>query len=151
MYGKYMAEAREKARLTQRQAAAKLGISQGYLAGIEIGRNDPDAWHLIVKMSEVYGTDLNELFGVSGGEIVRETNEILGRLSPERYKEIMEIAKLFLLLDSQEYRSEVIEDLIISSDLFGDGRVTDLLIAAKRERDTLDVGLGLGLGLTDQF
>lgn len=149
MYGKYMAEAREKARLTQRQAAAKLGISQGYLAGIEIGRNDPDAWHLIVKMSEVYGTDLNELFGVSGGEIVRETNEILRRLSPERYQEIMEIAKLFLLLDSQDYRSEVIEDLIISSDLFGNGRVTDLLIAAKRERDALGVGLGLGLGLTD--
>lgn len=150
MYGKYMAEAREKARLTQRQAAAKLGISQGYLAGMEIGRNNPDVLHLLVKMAELYRATPNDLLGVVGAG---ETDDILIRLSPQRYKEVMEITRLFLLLDSQEYRSEVMQNLIASSDLFDGGRVAALLQAtiSQNNSDVSNADVLDSLGLADQF
>lgn len=79
---------------------------------------------------------------------VQETNEILSRLSPERYREVLEIAKVFLLLDSQEYRTEVMEDLIATSSMFDNGRVLDLL----RKRVEVDADLGVeGLRLADKI
>ncbi len=147
-YGRNMALARDAKRLTQRQAAEKLGISQGYLGGIEIGRNQPDTWPLLANMAQVYGVTTDQLLGLipSSGEVVRETNDLLNRLSPARYREVMEIAKLFLLLDSQEYRTEVMEDLIVGSEMFDRGRVIELLNRGR------EVGSGLGiqcLGLPD--
>lgn len=153
-YGRNMAAARIGAGLTQRGAAKELGISQGYLAGLETGRNQPDLFGLLESMSAVYGASLDSiLLGRIQGEMVQETNRVLSRLSPERYKEIMEIAKLFLLLDSAEYRREVIEELIISSELFDNNRVLSLLIAA-RDKDIGDTALGVGvdsLSIADQL
>lgn len=82
-----------------------------------------------------------------------ETDDILIRLSPQRYKEVMEIARLFLLLDSQEYRSEVMQNLIASSDLFDGGRVAALLQAtiSQNNSDVGDAGVLDSLGLADQF
>ena len=125
MYGEHLARMRNGAGYTQREAAAKLGISQGYLGGLEINRNNPDLFDLLVNMAKLYSCTVDELLGRVGG--VQETNEILSRLSPERYREVMEIAKVFLLLDSQEYRTEVMGDLIVTSSMFDNNRVLDLL------------------------
>lgn len=53
MYGEHMARLRNKAGYTQREAAAKLGISQGYLGGLEINRNNPDLFTLLVNMAKL--------------------------------------------------------------------------------------------------
>lgn len=152
-YGRNMAASRINAGLTQRQAIEKLGISQGYLAGLEVGKNQPELFGLLDRMSVAYNASLDEiLLGKIQGEIVQETNQILARLSPERYKEVLEIAKLFLLLDSAEYRREVIESLIVSSELFDNNRVLALLIAARDK--TSDAALNVGvesLGIADQL
>lgn len=145
-----IAGARVKARLTQRQAAKELQISQGYLAGIEVGRNDPDAWQLLVKMAELYTVSVDQLLGINSGEHVQETNEVLARLSPARYNEILHIAKCFLLHDSQEYRDEVIEDLIAGSEIFGGDRVLEFLIAVKNSTHTLNSKPIDNLALTDE-
>lgn len=149
-FGHNMAAARQRAGYSQRQAADALGISQGYLGGMEIGRNNPDVLHLLVKMTELYRATPNDLLGVVGAG---ETDDILIRLSPQRYKEVMEIARLFLLLDSQEYRNEVMQNLIASSDLFDGGRVAALLQATigQNNSDVGDAGVLDSLGLADQF
>ena len=149
-FGHNMAAARQRAGYSQRQAADALGISQGYLGGMEIGRNNPDVLHLLVKMAKLYRATPNDLLGVVGAG---ETDDILIRLSPQRYKEVMEIARLFLLLDSQEYRSEVMQNLIASSDLFDGGRVAALLQAtiSQSNSDVGDAGVLDSLGLADQF
>lgn len=153
-YGRNMAAARINAGFTQRGAAKELGISQGYISGLEVGKNQPELLALLEKMRDVYKASLDEIvLGSVQGEVVQETNRILSRLSPERYKEIMEIAKLFLLLDSAEYRREVIEELIVSSELFDNNRVLSLLIAA-RDKDIGDTALGVGvdsLSIADQL
>ena len=150
-FGHNMAAARQRAGYSQRQAADALGISQGYLGGMEIGRNNPDVLHLLVKMAELYRATPNDLLGVVGAG--GETDDILIRLSPQRYKEVMEITRLFLLLDSQEYRNEVMQNLIASSDLFDGGRVAALLQAtiSQNNSDVSNAGVLDGLGLADQF
>lgn len=147
-----IAGARVKARLTQRQAAKELEISQGYLAGIEVGRNDPDAWQLLIKMAELYKVSVDQLLGLFAidGEKVKETNDVLSRLSPARYNEVLHIARCFLLHDSQDYREEVIEDLIASSEIFGGDRVLEFLIAIKNSSHTLNSQPVDSLALTDQ-
>ena len=146
MYGEYIARLRNRAGYTQREAAAKLGISQGYLGGLEINRNNPDLFDLLVNMAKLYSCTVDELLGRVGG--VQETNEILSRLSPERYQEVLEITKVFLLLDSQAYRTEVMEDLIITSSMFDNDRVLDLL----RKRVEVDADLGVErLSLANQI
>lgn len=145
MYGEHMARLRNKAGYTQREAAAKLGISQGYLGGLEINRNNPDLFTLLVNMAKLYSCSADELLGRVGN--AQETNEILSRLSPERYREVLEIARVFLLLDSQEYRTEVMEDLITTSGMFDNNRVLDLL----RKRVEVDANFGVeSLRLADK-
>ena len=145
MYGEYMARQRNRAGYTQREAAAKLKISQGYLGGLEINRNSPDLFNLLANMAKLYRCSADELLGRVGS--VQETNEILSRLSPERYREVLEIARVFLLLDSQEYRTEVMEDLITASGMFDNNRVLDLL----RKRIEADTDLSVeSLRLADK-
>lgn len=153
MYGHAIARARERAGLSQREVCKAIGISQGYLGGIETGRNDPGVLHLIVELAKVYRCGINQLLGVpNAGELaIQEIKDLFDRLSLERQGEVMEIIKLFLLIDSQEYRTQVLEDLITTSDLFGNGRVLSLLIAA---RESSKVARELAVddaGLPDNF
>lgn len=129
MFGHAMAKARQAAKLSQREAAAGLGIGQAYVAGLEIGRNNPETLNLIVNMAKLYCCTLEQLLGVELGAVdLEDANGILSRLSPGRRKDIIEIAKTFLLMESQEYRTQVIGDLVISSEMFDGGRVTELLL-----------------------
>ena len=150
-YGRNIAKARQGAGMTQSQAADKLGISQGYLAGLEVGRNNPDLFGLLAGMREVYGRSLDVvLLGLSDAGTVQETNDILSRLSPERCQEVLEIAKLFLLLDSVEYRKEVMRDLIAASAMLDNNRVLNFLIAAREKIGEVDGSLTVdSLGLAN--
>lgn len=83
MYGHAIAQARERAGLSQREVCKAIGISQGYLGGIETGRNNPGVLHLIVELAKVYRCGINQLLGVpDAGELaIQETKDLFDRLS----------------------------------------------------------------------
>jgi transcriptional regulator with XRE-family HTH domain len=142
MLGHSLAKARNEAGYSQREAAARLNISQGYVGGLETGRNDPEIVRILIAMAELYQCTLHKLLDAPNAEKekVSEIDDLLYRLSPKRKEEVLEIIKLFLLLDSQEYRTETMEDLIVGSEMFDNGRVLTLLLA-QRDKALGSVGV----------
>lgn len=59
------ASAREKAGLTQKEVAAKLGIDQSAVSWWETGRTAPRAT-LLVKLSELYRCSVDDLLKPNG-------------------------------------------------------------------------------------
>ena len=57
--------ARKNAGLTQAQACEKLGVSKPTLSSYESGKPEPRLG-IILKMSEIYGCEINDLKEVSG-------------------------------------------------------------------------------------
>lgn len=60
--GKRLKEARENKKLTQIEAAKKLGISNGTLSGYERNYRDPDT-SMLEKMAELYNVKVDWLLG----------------------------------------------------------------------------------------
>ena len=60
--GNRLKKARENARLTQIQAAKKLGISNGTLSGYERNYRDPDT-HVLEEMAKLYDVSVDYLLG----------------------------------------------------------------------------------------
>lgn len=60
--GKRLKEARENRKLTQIEAAKKLGISNGTLSGYERNYRDPDT-AMLEKMAELYNVKVDWLLG----------------------------------------------------------------------------------------
>lgn len=58
-------ERRQRAGLTQEQAAGSLGISKQYLSNLEIGRNDPPGWPLIARLAQFYQCSADYLLGLT--------------------------------------------------------------------------------------
>lgn len=59
-YGKKLREGRERAELSQREAAERLGVSQATLSRFESGETQPD-FPTLHKMREAYGCKISEL------------------------------------------------------------------------------------------
>lgn len=85
--GKRLREARERARLTQIEAAKKLGISNGTLSGYERNYRDPDT-ETLNKMADFYQVNSDWLLGRSSDPDLSEKEEII---LDEKVKELIEI------------------------------------------------------------
>lgn len=80
--GKRLKTARENAKLTQMNAAKKLGVSNGTLSGYERNYRDPDT-DILNSMANLYGVSVEWLMG--------RTNEV--SKSPQPSKDERDIAK----------------------------------------------------------
>ena len=69
---KKLTKLRESKRLTRKEAAHRLGISQDLYTNWEMGKSQPKPNHLI-DLSEMYGITLNELLGVKVWKCAKKT------------------------------------------------------------------------------
>lgn len=132
-----LTEAREGARITQRQAARHLGISQAYVAGLEVKNNTPAVWPLLARMCELYQVDSNWILGLPNAREGDDLAGLFGKLSPGRQRDVMAIVHLWLLEESQEYRDQLLGDLI---DTDWDNRVMSFLTGLRQNSGMFDVG-----------
>jgi transcriptional regulator with XRE-family HTH domain len=62
MFGARLKALREQAGLTQKQLAAKAGVSQRGIANWELGLRDP-AWTNVLKLAEALGVEVGAFVG----------------------------------------------------------------------------------------
>lgn len=77
-------EARKKARLTQEQAAMRIGVAKSTWAGYESGNSQPDI-NKVVRIMDALGVDANYLWQDYewGKEKAPEKQELAGNISVE--------------------------------------------------------------------
>lgn len=69
--GEYLRQARERAGISQRQLAGRVGIHNSYLARLEAGENDnpsPELLQRLAEVLEISSTDLLAFIGVKPPE-----------------------------------------------------------------------------------
>ncbi|PSL41750.1 helix-turn-helix protein [Salsuginibacillus halophilus] len=65
--GKALVKARKKAGYSQIDAAAKVGVSNGFLSMVERGERDPST-DTLKALAELYGRSVDEMLGVEGSQ-----------------------------------------------------------------------------------
>ena len=87
---------RKEMHITQRMLAEKLDVSPEYMSRVETGTVSPSMTFLR-RFCKVSGmTEMELFFGISSDEMEasnKEFNEILLRLSPEKKKLLLELAR----------------------------------------------------------
>lgn len=108
-------KARIKAKLTQKQAAEKVGKKQQTLASWETGQSQPDA-NTLFSLFEVYGQSIDEAFGFYSSNTKSSDDE----------KKLLFAFKM-LNKDGQRKVLEYIDDLV-ASDRYkkGSGKILSL-------------------------
>lgn len=76
-----LAEARKRARLTQRQVAAKLGVTHGAVGNWETGTTEPDA-QMLARLARLYRVSSDYLLGLDNGAEVHPEAPVTAEEEP---------------------------------------------------------------------
>lgn len=63
--GERLRQQRKRAQLSLGQVAEYEGVSKTYLSSLERGANDPNVWHLLVRLARRYHTSADYLLGLN--------------------------------------------------------------------------------------
>lgn len=89
-------ELREEMHLTQFELAQKLSTSQRNVSNYETGTSEPDL-AMIVRLADIFGVSLDELFGREGSMLETDKLEGLDRLLVKKMRELSDEQKAALL------------------------------------------------------
>lgn len=89
-------ELREEMHLTQSELAQKLSTSQRNVSNYETGTSEPDL-AMIVRLADIFGVSLDELFGREGSMLETDKLEGLDRLLVKKIREHSDEQKAALL------------------------------------------------------
>ena len=89
-------ELREEMHLTQYELAQKLSTSQRNVSNYETGTSEPDL-AMIVRLADIFGVSLDELFGREGSMLETDKLEGLDRLLVKKMRELSDEQKAALL------------------------------------------------------
>lgn len=89
-------ELREEMHLTQSELAQKLSTSQRNVSNYETGTSEPDL-AMIVRLADIFGVSLDELFGREGHMLETDKLEGLDRLLVKKIRELSDEQKAALL------------------------------------------------------
>ncbi|MNH94444.1 HTH-type transcriptional regulator ImmR [compost metagenome] len=105
--GSRLKKARENKRLTQQQAAEKLGVTNGAISGYERNYRDPDT-DMLRKLASLYGVSIDYLTGFE----LRESSE---EYTSSPQEEIIREEKLKLaeeILNLPEAEKKLVIDMV---------------------------------------
>lgn len=93
-------------------AAANLDISPQYLSSLELLKNEPAVWDLLVKMAAMYHCTTDFLLGIGqtpDGSLHGEAAELVrlvSQMGTHRQKELLAIARVLYAIDQQTLAAE---------------------------------------------
>jgi transcriptional regulator with XRE-family HTH domain len=161
--GTRMRNSRVDLRLTLDEVAEKLDKSPQYISALEIGKNRPPAWDLLIDMVELYGVSADYLLGISSAASAESTEQwrrllsIFERMSPERQNDLVAIANTLNRLDREKTSGQADELdprlVALYARLEKAGRLdllADAVNALTAELEGDDTSLGIELGLKPQ-